>query len=319
MNEQGAITRIYIPPRLEAHRLIEEMMIAANVCAAETLETRQVPLLFRVHDAPPPERMHALADFIKPLGARLDLGQPVVPALFNRIMVKARDSEHYPTISEAVLRTQSQAVYTPENIGHFGLNLGRYAHFTSPIRRYADLIVHRALIRALKLGKDGLTDAEIEKLPAIAEAVSATERRAMIAERTAADRYLSAFMSDQIGECFNGQISGVSRAGLFVKLDGTGADGLVPISRLGAERFFVDDDKLSLVGGTTGTVFRIGQPVEIRLMEATPLQGGLLFSLEDYASFPNAKGRKIRRGPATSRRPHANKRRKNSRKTGRRK
>ena len=319
MNEQGAISRIYIPPRLEAHRLIEEMMIAANVCAAETLETRQVPLLFRVHDAPPPERMHALADFIKPLGARLDLGQPVVPALFNRIMVKAHDSEHYPTISEAVLRTQSQAVYTPENIGHFGLNLGRYAHFTSPIRRYADLIVHRALIRALKLGKDGLTDAEIEELSAIAEAVSATERRAMIAERAAADRYLSAFMSNQIGECFNGQISGVSRAGLFVKLDVTGADGLVPISRLGAERFFVDDDKLSLVGGTTGTVFRIGQPVEIRLMEATPLQGGLLFSLEDYASFPNSKGRKIRRGPATSRRPHANKRRKNSRKTGRRK
>ena len=319
MNEQGAITRIYIPPRLEAHRLIEEMMIAANVCAAQTLEKAQMPLLFRVHDAPAPERMHALADFIKPLGARLDLGQPVVPALFNRIMVKARAGEHYPTISEAVLRTQSQAVYTPENIGHFGLNLARYAHFTSPIRRYADLIVHRALIRALKLGDDGLTDTEIEKLPAIAEAVSATERRAMLAERTAADRYLSAFMSDQIGECFKGQISGVSRAGLFVKLDDTGADGLVPISRLGAERFFVDDDKLSLVGGTTGTVFRIGQPVEIRLMEATPLQGGLLFSLEDYASFPNAKGRKIRRGPATSRRPNTAKRRKNSRKTGRRK
>ena len=319
LNEQGAITRIYIPPRLEAHRLIEEMMIAANVCAAQTLEEAQMPLLFRVHDTPAPERMHALADFIKPLGERVDLGQPVVPALFNRIMVKARAGEHYQTISEAVLRTQSQAVYAPENIGHFGLNLARYAHFTSPIRRYADLIVHRALIRALKLGDDGLTDTEIERLPAIAEAVSATERRAMIAERTAADRYLSAFMSDQIGECFRGQISGVSRAGLFVKLDDTGADGLVPISRLGAERFFVDDDKLSLVGGTTGTVFRIGQPVEIRLMEATPLQGGLLFSLEDYASFPNAKGRKIRRGPATSGRPNISKRRKNSRKTGRRK
>ena len=319
MNEQGAITRIYIPPRLEAHRLIEEMMIAANVCAAQTLEKAQVPLLFRVHDAPAPERLTALADFIRPLGTRLDLGQPVVPALFNRIMVKAREGEHYPTIAEAILRTQSQAVYTPENIGHFGLNLGQYAHFTSPIRRYADLIVHRALIRALKLGDDGLTDAEIEKLPAIAEAVSATERRAMIAERTATDRYLSAFMSDKIGECFKGQISGVSRAGLFIKLDDTGADGLVPISRLGAERFFVDDDKLSLIGGTTGTVFRIGQLVEIRLMEATPLQGGLLFSLEDYASFPDTKGRKIRRGPGTSKSPHTSARQKTSRKMGRRK
>jgi len=319
MNEQGAITRIYIPARLEAHRLIEEIMIAANVCAAQTLEKAQVPLLFRVHDTPAPESLTALADFIRPLGARLDLGQPVVPALFNRIMVKARESEHYPTISEAILRTQSQAVYAPENIGHFGLNLAGYAHFTSPIRRYADLIVHRALIRALKLGDDGLTDAEIEKLPAIAEAVSTAERRAMIAERTATDRYLSAFMSDQIGECFKGQISGVSRAGLFIKLDDTGADGLVPISRLGPERFFVDHDKLSLIGGTTGTIFRIGQLVEIRLMEATPLQGGLLFSLEDYASFPNAKGRKIRRGPAISKRPYTSKRQKSSRKTGRRK
>ena len=139
----------------------------------------------------------------------------------------------------------------------------------------------------------------------------------MIAERTAADRYLSAFMSDQIGDCFKGQISGVSRAGLFVKLDDTGADGLVPISRLGAERFFVDDDKLSLVGGTSGTVFRIGQPVEIRLMEATPLQGGLLFSLEDYASFPNMKGRKVRRGPATSRRAPSRKSRQIACKTSR--
>ena len=303
MDDKGRITRIYVPARLEAHKLIEEMMIAANVCAAETLEQRQTPLLFRVHDAPPPDRVHALADFIRPLGARIDLGQPVVPALFNRLMVKAREGEHYPTISEAVLRTQSQAIYTPENIGHFGLNLGRYAHFTSPIRRYADLIVHRALIRALKLGNDGLTDSEIEKLPTVAEAVSVTERRAMIAERTAADRYLSAYMSDRIGDRFAGQISGVSRAGLFIKLNETGADGLVPISRLGAERFFVDDDKLSLVGGTTGTVFRIGQPVEVSLVEATPLQGGLLFSLEDYASFPSVKGRRVRRGPKTSRRP----------------
>ena len=208
-------------------------------------------------------------------------------------MEQAADQPYAPTISEAVLRTQAQAVYTIENIGHFGLNLGRYAHFTSPIRRYADLTVHRALIAALKAGKDGQTDAEAEALPDIAEAISQTERRAMLAERSAGERYLSAHMSRQIGESFSARISGVSRAGLFVTLDDSGADGLIPISQLGDERFYADESNMFMTGGTSGISFRIGESVEVELEEATPLKGGLLFSLVDGGTY----GGKQKRGP----------------------
>ena len=289
-----------------SQKLIEEFMILANVSAAETLEGNNRLCVFRAHEPPAPEKVDALHLLARSMELSFPKGQVIRPRHFNTLLQAAQKKEDpagLALLNETVLRSQSQADYRITNPGHFGLALLQYAHFTSPIRRYADLINHRALIRALKLGNDGLTDSEIEKLPTVAEAVSVTERRAMIAERTAADRYLSAYMSDRIGDRFAGQISGVSRAGLFIKLNETGADGLVPISRLGAERFFVDDDKLSLVGGTTGTVFRIGQPVEVSLVEATPLQGGLLFSLEDYASFPSVKGRRVRRGPKTSRRP----------------
>ena len=252
-----------------------------------------------MHDSRrPDERVRALSDFIRPLGVRLNLGENLLPRLFNNVMQRAEAGGHHPTISEAVLRTQAQAVYHTQNIGHFGLNLGRYAHFTSPIRRYADLTVHRALIRALKLGPkpshDGQSDGEQARLQNIAEAVSATERRAMLAERTAADRYLSAYMAKRQGEQFTGRISGLSRAGLFVKLDDSGADGLVPMAQLGAERFFVDDDKMSLTGGTTGLTFRLGNEVEICLEEAMPIQGGLLFSLVDGGTIDRSGGGKRR-------------------------
>ncbi len=298
LNEKGKITRIYTPPQLEANRLIEEMMVTANVCAAQTLEKHKCPLIYRIHDSPDPERVRALSDFIRPLGVRLNLGENLLPRLFNNVMQRAEASGHHPTISEAVLRTQAQAVYHTQNIGHFGLNLGRYAHFTSPIRRYADLTVHRALILALKLGPkpshDGQPDGEQARLQNIAEAVSATERRAMLAERTAADRYLSAYMAKRQGERFTGRISGLSRAGLFVKLDDSGANGLVPMAQLGAERFFVDDDKMSLTGGTTGLTFRLGDEVEICLEEAMPIQGGLLFSLVDGGTIDRSGGGKRR-------------------------
>jgi ribonuclease R len=293
MNDKGQITRIHTPPSLEAHKLIEEMMVSANVCAAETLEKHKKTLIYRVHDTPPDERVRALADFLRSMNVKLSLGQTLLPQLFNGLMEQAADAPYAPTISEAVLRTQAQAVYTIENIGHFGLNLGRYAHFTSPIRRYADLTVHRALISALKAGKDGQTAEEAEALPAIAEAISATERRAMLAERSAGERYLAAHMSDQIGQSFSARVSGVSRAGLFVTLDDSGADGLIPISRLGEERFYADENNMFMTGGTSGVTFRIGESVEVELEEATPLKGGLLFSLLDGGTYDG----KAKRGP----------------------
>ena len=294
MNDKGQVTRIYTPPSLEAHKLIEEMMVSANVCAAETLEKAKRPLIYRVHDTPPDERVRALSDFLRSMNIKLSLGQTLLPQLFNGLMEQADDQPIAPTVSEAVLWTQAQAIYDVENIGHFGLNLGRYAHFTSPIRRYADLTVHRALISALKNGKDGQTEEEAEALPDIAEAISQTERRAMMAERSAGERYLAAHMADQIGKSFSARISGVSRAGLFVTLDDSGADGLIPISRLGDERFYADENNMFMTGGTTGMIFRIGESVEVELEEATPLKGGLLFSLLDGGTYGGkaVKGRK---------------------------
>lgn len=293
MDDKGQITRIYVPPVLEAHKLIEEMMVSANVCAAETLEKHKRALIYRVHDTPPDERVRALSDFLRSFGVKLSLGQTLLPQLFNGLMAQAEGETYAPTVSEAVLRTQAQAVYAVDNIGHFGLNLARYAHFTSPIRRYADLTVHRALVSVLGFGKDGQTEQEAEALADIAEAVSLTERRAMLAERSAGERYLAAHMAERIGESFSGRISGVSRAGLFVTLDDSGADGLIPISRLGDERFYADENNMFMTGGTTGTVFRIGEAVEVELEEATPLKGGLLFSLREGGTY----GGKIKKGP----------------------
>ncbi|MBT5518445.1 MAG: ribonuclease R [Rhodobiaceae bacterium] len=297
MDDKGKISRIYFPPALEAHKLIEEMMVSANVCAAETLEKHKRRLMYRVHDTPPDERVKSLADFLRPMGVKVNLGQTLLPHLFNSLMAQAQDSPHAPSVSEAVLRTQAQAVYATDNLGHFGLNLGRYAHFTSPIRRYADLTVHRALIAALGFGKDGQTPEEADQLDAIAEAISISERKAMVAERSANERYMSAHMATQIGDAFSARISGVSRAGLFVALMDTGAEGLIPISRLGEERFFADDSNMFMTGGTTGLTFRIGQTVEVELVEATPIQGGLLFALleggtqEDIPKHKRGSGR----------------------------
>ncbi len=272
----GRIEDIFTPQRLEAMRLIEEMMVSANVCAAETLEKHKTPLIYRVHNIPSEEKVYALAGFVKPLGVVIDLGQPMIPRLFNRLLEGARETEYGFMVQEAVLRTQSQAVYDPENIGHFGLNLSRYAHFTSPIRRYADLIVHRALIRALKFGSDGLPDSQIENLDETAAHISSTERRAMLAERSAKERYLSAFISTRIGNEFAGHITGVTKSGLFIRLDDTGAEGFSPMSYLGRERFFANEDGMSLTGGTTGKTYRIGQTIAVRLLETNPIAGGML-------------------------------------------
>lgn len=286
----GGIAAIEPRKSLEAHRLIEEMMIQANVCAAETLEKTRTPLIYRVHEAPSQEKIFNLADFLHTIGKPWNKGEPANTKRFNKLLDETRDSPHAEVVNEVVLRTQMQAVYSPDNVGHFGLHLDRYAHFTSPIRRYSDLIVHRGLIRGLNLGSDGLTDREIAELTAIAEQVTSTERRSMAAERDAMDRYIAAFLEDHVGATFGGRITGVTRFGLFVRLDETGADGLVPVSTLGSEYFTHDDRAHALVGERTGKRFTLGRRVEVKLMEATPVTGGLVLEMvsEPDPRDPNA-------------------------------
>ena len=290
MDEMGRIVSIVPRSSLEAHRLIEEFMIQANVCAAETLEARRSPLIYRVHDAPSPEKLQALVDFLDTLGIPWTKGEAPRTRRFNQLLDQTRDTPNAEIVNEVVLRTQMQAIYSAENIGHYGLNLDRYAHFTSPIRRYADLIVHRALIRALGLGEDGLTDRDAAMLKDTAETITFAERRAMAAERDATDRYVAAFLSDLVGAEFAGKITGVTRFGLFVRLAETGADGLVPVSSLGGEYFVHDDRAHALVGERTGARWPLGMSVRVRLREATPITGGLLFEMlsEPVAADPKA-------------------------------
>jgi ribonuclease R len=280
LKADGTVDRVIRPERLEAHRLIEEFMILANVAAAETLEKARVPLIYRVHDEPAMERVVALREFL----ASLDISFPKTGALrpqaFNRVLRQVKGREAEQLVNEVVLRAQAQAEYAADNYGHFGLNLRRYAHFTSPIRRYADLIVHRALIRALKLGPDGLPETEgREQLAEIAAQISVAERRAMLAERETADRLIAHFLADRIGATFDGRISGVHRAGLFVKLAETGADGFVPARTIGDDYFHYDEAHHAMVGRRSGETYRLGDPVTVKLVEAAPVAGALRFEL----------------------------------------
>lgn len=290
INREGEIASITPRASLEAHKLIEEMMIQANVSAAETLEAKKVPLIYRIHDTPSAEKVQALADFLQTLDIAWSKGEAPRTDRFNKLLDETRGTEHADIVNEVVLRTQMQAIYSTENIGHFGLNLAKYAHFTSPIRRYADLIVHRGLITALGLGPDGLSDRDIQKMKDTAESITFAERRAMAAERDATDRYVAAFLSDRVGAEFTGRITGVTRFGLFVRLDETGADGLVPVSKLGGEYFVHDDRSHALVGERSGARWPLGMPVSVKLVEATPITGGLLFAMvsEPMAPDPTA-------------------------------
>lgn len=265
-------------------------MVLANVAAAETLETARTPLVYRIHEHPSKEKLVAFSDYLRTIGLPFAKGQVVRPGVFNRILRGAKGGPHEHVMNDVVLRTQAQAVYHPDNIGHFGLNLQRYAHFTSPIRRYADLIVHRALIRALRLGPDGIVDGEMSRMNEIAEHISMTERRAMAAERDSTDRYVAAFMHDRVGAMFDARITGVTRFGLFVRLADTGAEGLVPARTLGFEYFRHDEKKHALIGDRTGTAFRLGDIVRVKLVEAAPLTGGLRFELaQDFRSVSRSK------------------------------
>ncbi len=279
MGADGKVAAIAERERLDSHRLIEEFMILANVAAAQTLGKVRQPALYRVHDRPDAEKLDSLREFIRDLGFSLPKGQVIKPAQLTQLLLQARNTAHAPLINELVLRSQAQALYSPDNIGHFGLALRDYAHFTSPIRRYADLIVHRALIRLARLGPDGISEGEMTRLEEIGQHISQTERRAAEAEREAVARYTAAFMASHIGSIFEGRISGVSRFGLFVRLNGSGGEGLIPISSLPGD-FYVHDEKAHrLTGRRTHATFALADPVTIKLREADGITGSTLFSL----------------------------------------
>ncbi|WP_262690504.1 ribonuclease R [Kordiimonas aestuarii] len=279
LDEAGHVAGITIRDRFDAHRIVEELMITANVCAAEELEAHRVPAMYRVHEEPPMDKMESLRDFLGTLDLNLAKGSVMMPRLFNGILNQVKDSPHERLVNEVVLRSQTQAYYSPDNMGHFGLALPRYAHFTSPIRRYADLIVHRGLVRALKLGKDGLTDEQADELSAIGEQISSTERRAMAAERESTDRYLANYLADHVGDEFFGRITGVTRFGLFVSLEPSGGDGLIPISSIGMDFYTHDEAHHRLVGERSGEEFKLGDRIKVRLTEANRFTGGLKLDL----------------------------------------
>ncbi len=292
IGEDGKVKSIAFRDRLESMRLIEEFMIAANVAAAESLEKMRSPLIYRIHEQPSKEKVYAFSDYLRTIGMSFAKGQVIKPTTFNRILAQARSGPNAEVMNDVVLRTQAQAVYAPENIGHFGLNLQRYAHFTSPIRRYADLVVHRALIRALRLGDGGLTDHETAKLGEISDHISMTERRAMAAERDSTDRYVAAYMEDRVGATFEARVTGVTRFGLFVRLPESGAEGLIPARTLGFEYFRHDEKRHALVGDRSGTTYSLGDRLTVRLVEAAPLTGGLRFELTETNATPRQAPRR---------------------------
>ncbi|TWB54283.1 ribonuclease R [Nitrospirillum viridazoti] len=299
LDEAGTIQSIGVRPRLDSHRLVEEFMIAANVAAAEALEAKHSPCMYRVHAEPARDKLEALRQFLGSLGYTLAKGQVMKPILFTRILNKAAETPEADLVNTVILRSQSQALYQPENIGHFGLALPRYAHFTSPIRRYADLVVHRALVKAYGLGPGGLDEEEAGRLVQVGEHISVTERRAATAERDALDRYVAAYLSDRVGGTFTGRIGGVTRFGLFVTLDETGADGLVPISTLPDDFYDHDEANHQLVGRRWGRIYRLGTIVKVRLVEADRISGSMVFALlgEDTDDAPwLAGGQSARKG-----------------------
>ncbi len=289
LKADGTVDRVHIPDRLDAHKLIEEMMIQANVCAAETLEVKKQRLVYRVHDAPTIAKQEVLREFLNTIGFSLVKGGQVRANSFNGILARALDTPHQIMVNEMVLRSQSQAIYSPENIGHFGLNLMKYAHFTSPIRRYADLIVHRALVGSLGFGEGGITPQEEATLENIAAEISTFERRAMAAERDTVNRLIAHHLSQRVGEEFEGRVGGVTKAGLFVALPQFGADGFVPISTLGTDYYIYDEAHQALTGEKTGLGYQLGDTVKVRLAEAVPLAGALRFEiLSDGKKMPTA-------------------------------
>ncbi|MCX8569346.1 ribonuclease R [Aminobacter sp. MET-1] len=313
LKPDGTVDTVIVPDRLDAHKLIEEFMIQANVAAAETLENKKQKLVYRIHDGPSLAKQESLREFLQTIGLSLARGAQMRPSQFNGILERVRGEDNEQLVNEVVLRSQSQAEYNPDNIGHFGLNLRRYAHFTSPIRRYADLIVHRALIGSLGLGAGGLTPAEEARLEEIAGLISQTERRAMAAERDTVDRLIAGFLAERVDETFDARISGVVKAGLFVQLPQYGADGFIPVSSLGDDYYHFDEAARSLFGERTGKGYQLADRVQVRLVEIAPLAGAMRFEMltepkplpGSKRSFHKAKGQRSRARASQPRRgPH---------------
>ncbi len=291
LDDKGRIAEIAVRERLDAHRVVEDFMIAANVAAAKALESKASPVVYRVHEPPTREKLVALRDYFKSIGKNLALGQVITPSLFNRMIKDIADEGEKALVMEAVLRSQTQAYYGPKNAGHFGLSLGSYAHFTSPIRRYADLLVHRALVDAFHLeqpapkgklpAKSGLSEQDRADLSKVTDAISQTERRAMEAERDTIDRYVAAWLAGRVGETFPTRITGVQSFGFFATIVGLGGDGLVPVNTLGREYFRYDEAARALVGEDTGERYAVGDTLELRLAEANPLTGALKFEVPE--------------------------------------
>ena len=310
LSDDGIVQSVDFRARFDAHKLVEEFMVLANVCAAETLEDARRPLPYRVHEEPSREKTEALQKMVDSAGFPLAKGQVLKTAHINQLLAAASGRDDAETINITVLRSMTQAYYGPVNLGHFGLNLKRYAHFTSPIRRYADLLVHRALITAHGWGDDGITAEDEATLAEICTTISETERRAMLAERDTSDRYLSAYLADRVGSTFEGRVSGVAGFGLFVKLDETGADGLVPISTLGREYFSHDQYRNTLTGDQSGARITLGDRVTVRLTEAVPITGGLAMELLDLNGKPLPRAKTGGKRPSRTRKILRRKRRK---------
>lgn len=323
LDEQGKIGEIAVRERLDAHRLVEDFMIAANVAAAKKLESKKYSLIYRVHETPSREKMVALKDYLKSFDISFALGQVIQPRVFNQLIDKVGEGDTKPLVMEQILRSQTQAYYSPANAGHFGLSLGSYAHFTSPIRRYADLIVHRALVAACSLEQpkpangdipahSGLTEDDAGRLELISEKISQLERRAMMAERETVDRYISAHLSDRVGQVLKCRITGVQNFGFFATVEELGGDGLVPVRTLGVERFDYDEQAQTLTGMDSGTSYNIGQKLELRLVEANAATGSLLFELAEganhmsggYGAPRRGKGKPHRKGAGKSKAKH---------------
>lgn len=303
LDARGEVADVVVRERLDAHRVIEEMMIAANVAAARTLEAKKAPVMYRDHEPPSREKLVALKDYLETFGIPLALGQVVRPALFNRVLERVKGHAEAQAIAEQVLRTQSQAYYAPANTGHFGLALGSYAHFTSPIRRYADLVVHRSLVAALGLGEGGLAADMAPRLAAIGEHLSMTERRAMEAERDTLARYVAAHLSRREGQTVRARVTGVQKFGLFLTVDGLGGDGLLPVSALGAGRFWFDEAARALESETDGRRFAIGAVLDVVIAAADPATGAVVFALPGVAPAPARRpGRQGPRGGPPPRR-----------------